>query len=482
LVRLQQDAQQIEQRQQMSLAAWDATVKQTGVTAKVTPDKLRQVVDDLTRLNQLQSQHRERIAAREAADRQWDHWCQRLAAAAGDELSADRRHDPLAMLQDLARLVRQWEDQRQQVRRLRDDEERLQRKEERHQRRLRYVHHREQELLAAAGALDQQDLCRRVALYREFAVLSARLDGLEKELRDELADTDESTIGRFYEEHLPPQRQAEVEERLRNLGAIDQRLAAIQARRAEVTQQCQRHADQRESARISLQSAIVGQQIADAAERWRLLATISFLLKSVYKKYEKERQPVLLREASQYFTRLNQGHYPRIWSPLAEDVLLVDTADGRTLPMDQLSRGTRDQAQLCLRLALVSAYAKRGAPLPLILDDVLVNSDVARTEAAAGLLQEFARQGHQVIVMTCHQHVASAFRGLQADVRELPSHRASSDMVALGERRSARRRQPVPQRRSAVITPSVLLGYCEGDPRSSRQVATAGSSTLAHAS
>ena len=102
------------------------------------------------------------------------------------------------------------------------------------------------------------------------------------------------------------------------------------------------------------------------------------MLESIRKTYEKERQPETLQEASGYLERMTEGRYGRIWTPLDEKVLLVDDAAGRPLAIEVLSQGTREQLFLALRLALVSSYARRGAVLPMILDDVLVNFDTQR--------------------------------------------------------------------------------------------------------
>jgi hypothetical protein len=59
--------------------------------------------------------------------------------------------------------------------------------------------------------------------------------------------------------------------------------------------------------------------------------------------------------------------------------------------------------------------------VPLVLDDVLVNFDAERARLAAGLLRDFARAGQQVLLFTCHDHIARLFKSLKVEVRELPS-------------------------------------------------------------
>jgi hypothetical protein len=92
------------------------------------------------------------------------------------------------------------------------------------------------------------------------------------------------------------------------------------------------------------------------------------------------------------------------------------------MAVEVLSRGAREQLFLSLRLALAAHFARRGAALPLILDDVLVNFDMDRARAAAQVLRDFAGLGHQMLVFTCHDHIAKLFRGLKTPVCELPSN------------------------------------------------------------
>ena len=89
--------------------------------------------------------------------------------------------------------------------------------------------------------------------------------------------------------------------------------------------------------------------------------------------------------------------------------------------MQVLSRGTREQLFVSLRLALVAAYARRGIHLPMILDDVFVNYDAGRTRTACSVLREFAKQGHQLLVFTCHEHVWRMFQDIKVDCRRIPN-------------------------------------------------------------
>ena len=117
---------------------------------------------------------------------------------------------------------------------------------------------------------------------------------------------------------------------------------------------------------------------------------------------------------------MTAGRYRKVWTPLGERILRVEDQYGKLLPVEVLSRGTREQLFLALRLALVKGYAQRGVRLPLILDDLLVNFDAERARAAALVLRDFADEGHQLFVFTCHEHIARLFHSLQVTVRPMP--------------------------------------------------------------
>ena len=181
-------------------------------------------------------------------------------------------------------------------------------------------------------------------------------------------------------------------------------------------------AEDRQLAHKQLDLAVVEKRLEDAIHRWRVLAVTGRILEAIRTTYEHERQPETLREASGYLDRLTQGRYRRVWTPLGERALRVEDGDGRSLPVELLSRGTREQLFLGLRLALAAYYARRGAPLPLVLDDVLVNFDSERAKAAASVLRDFAAEGHQLLVFTCHEHIARLFRSFKLNVSDLPDN------------------------------------------------------------
>jgi hypothetical protein len=66
----------------------------------------------------------------------------------------------------------------------------------------------------------------------------------------------------------------------------------------------------------------------------------------------------------------------------------------------------------------------------MILDDVFVNFDADRTKTACAVLRDFAKQGHQLLVFTCHEHVWRMFQELNVDTRKIPNRFSDVEEVA----------------------------------------------------
>jgi len=80
-----------------------------------------------------------------------------------------------------------------------------------------------------------------------------------------------------------------------------------------------------------------------------------------------------------------------------------------SLELDALSDGTVDAVYLALRLAVVQEHNETGEPLPFVADDLLLNLDNRRAEAALRTLAEVAHSS-QVLLFTHHAHMLDLAR------------------------------------------------------------------------
>jgi len=193
------------------------------------------------------------------------------------------------------------------------------------------------------------------------------------------------------------------------LRQLAQAQRALSERRGRCRAQLERWEADREIASLRSKEEILRAKASELAERYALDRLALGLLLQAQRRFEQEQQPRILRLASRAFRELTGGRYVRVQARATEPgSLFVLEAEGGEWPAEQLSRGTRDQLYLAFRLAVIEDFGDSRSPLPIILDDVLVNFDRQRARCAVKVLAQLAPR-HQVIAFTCHEEVKDLF-------------------------------------------------------------------------
>jgi uncharacterized protein YhaN len=320
-------------------------------------------------------------------------------------------------------------------------------------RRIERLIRRRRLLLRDCQVIDVATFRRRAEESTKLAALIADRDAASREIASLLSGV---TTEEAAESLIAGKTAAEVEAlhsaAAARLNDARDRHRQLCERRGQLNEQIRTLIANRQPAVKRFELSKIEQRLSAAIERWQILTVTRGVLLSVKEDYERNRQPETLREASEYLTQLTRGHYTRVWTRFGENALLVDDAAGKPLAVDMLSRGTREQLFLSLRLALVSLFARRGIELPMILDDVLVNFDSDRAAAAVRVLRKFGERGHQLLVFTCHEHIARMFKLKDVDVRRLPDNAVGGrDLPFEIENRPRRKSRPRPV--EEVVTP-----------------------------
>ncbi len=156
------------------------------------------------------------------------------------------------------------------------------------------------------------------------------------------------------------------------------------------------------------------QQLQDAYREWLTARIALKVIDAAVSRYEEERQPAVIRLAQTTFTTMTNSRYEKLLKPLDSDELQLRDVSGTQRTVGSLSRGTREQLYLAMRLGLIEQYEQSAEPLPVIMDDIIVNFDDTRGPLAVQALADFARD-RQVIVMTCHDSTRQLYRDAGAN-------------------------------------------------------------------
>lgn len=403
-------------------ARWRKALEHRGLPTNLSPRDVRQIAahrhtlltldDDRRRLSEEARHKREELAA---------------AGRRIDELLVECELVPESTPLEHLRLLKERLDaDRAVVRRRAALTRRLETARRRHRDLLRQVKVAERvvrEFYVRWGVTGQDEFLARVDRRPEYEQLRLDAEAADRDWHDARRRTTEPPeLDQWLADAGAVPLEARLAEACDRTARHRTALAEARERRASVGKRLEAAAADRGNEAVQAELAAVEQLVAEQQERRRVLERARILLEETRAAVARDHQPPVLREASRWLTRLTEGRYLSITTAVDEARLEIHERDGQIWKPERLSRGTREQVFLALRLALVRDLGRHDVSLPVVMDDALVNFDDTRARAAARTLVEFlAEQGaeRQMLVFTCHAHVAAMFHEAGAHVRSL---------------------------------------------------------------
>ncbi|MBK8907664.1 MAG: AAA family ATPase [Rhodospirillales bacterium] len=208
--------------------------------------------------------------------------------------------------------------------------------------------------------------------------------------------------------------------------ALDQEIAELSTRRSELARRIGEISNQLQgmdggdaAARAAQDAEAQLARIREDAERCITYRVAIALLTRAVAAYRESHQGPLLAHAGALFGSLTCRSFEGLATDLDDrdqPVLLGIRPGGASLTVDAMSDGTRDQLYLAIRLAAIEAYLAHNEPMPLVLDDILINFDDARAAATLRVLYDLSRRT-QVLLFTHHTHLIDLARAAIGEQR-----------------------------------------------------------------
>ena len=271
-------------------------------------------------------------------------------------------------------------------------------------------------LLRQAEAADPEDFLRRHALKIEREALIRRRDDLEDALRLAAADTPFADFVEAFAHLEKEDLENRVEQLTGRLAVLVETEKSNSDALRKLALRLEHLAASESPAALRRREAALAESLQQLGREWGRLALAHSLVSKAKRRFEEERQPDVVRIASALFATITGGRWLSINASLEDSSLKVLPPHGEPVAPDLLSRGTQEQLYLALRLAHIRNHAAHSAPLPVILDDILVNFDPERAERTIRALADLTRPGegaagrstpgHQVVFFTCHPQTA----------------------------------------------------------------------------
>ena len=393
---------------------WQAAVAPLGLLPNARPEQAQRLLEALAELSSQREQLaliERRILGIERDITAFADEVRELTAAFAPELSALSAPEAASRLLEMHRRASELQRQRSgidaELSRANHELGEADARRDKHARAL-------SELCREAGAADaaslldlEQKVERARALERELEELGARLA--------EVCEGDD--VDALVEEARGSDK-----------GAVAARLAELDdliALREDDTRETEREVTQlelglrtyegRDGADAAQELSATAARLAELSSAWVRRRMAGAVLERVVERYREKHQGPVLSRASELFRRLTLGRFARLQVGLEETRLeCVEAIDGKGVELEHLSTGVRMQLFLALKLASLEQYLKTAPPLPLVLDDVLVEWDDERSRVALGVLAEFSER-MQILLFTHHGRDLAAAEALADD-------------------------------------------------------------------
>ena len=261
---------------------------------------------------------------------------------------------------------------------------------------------------AALSSADELEAAERRSA--EMRDLDARLIEIEERLR---------RTGRPLEELVAQGADVQEEDLILEIDQLEQSVEASEQQRDDQNQKLaglERDFDAMDGGAAAAEAAAEAEealaQIAHLAVEYAQKRMAAVVLSREIQRFAKENQGPILTRTSELFLHMTLERYEGITSGFSDDdeaILLCRRAGGKTVGVEGLSGGTRDQLYLSLRLAALEHHMVQNEPMPLIVDDILVSFDDPRSAATLKLMGELAVES-QILFFTHHQRLVELAR------------------------------------------------------------------------
>ena len=282
-------------------------------------------------------------------------------------------------------------------------------------RRLEEINGELSEFLRSADALDEDSFIEKSKTVER----KKYLDGIIAEKKGYIQSR--VGLGDVYIKFIESVKLSSLEENHQKLNSVSRRLSELNAEKDQLLQligETKTRVDylvgNEDMSKQQAKLEIGRQKIRECSRKWAVNKIALYMLDKARKKYEKERQPAVIKLAEEIFGYVTKGNYSRIFKPMdSEDIFIVNKNE-QTKGLLEMSRGTREQLYLALRFGLIGEYEKRSEPLPIVMDDIFVNFDDDRNNQMRDRIIQFSKK-RQVIILTCHKHTFDAYSSLGAN-------------------------------------------------------------------
>lgn len=407
----QKEGVDVQKRLDTGHAAWEGWLVQTGL-GKLTRDEIRQAKDEWDQWKAVSTTLSQWMTRKADLSRQLSRWHDK-AEQIFREVGVREQVLPASV----EKVYKQWQGIRVQAAAAKEqDRQQEERKAQlaalRKDREIR--RNQQNELLAATGSQTDGEFRSKVLKFRQFQQYKEVYDQSEDHIRL-IAKTPKNLAALRHELkiHTLKNWKDELAYYERKIADSEKKLAEVAEKRGSIVERLSQMAKNEEYSQLLQEKQNHRAELDGKVDEWLTCLFAQEMLGQAQGYYERVRQPLVIRTASDYLHLMTQGRYTLQASFDGKELYAVDGTQ-RRIPEKQWSSGLGDQIYLAIRISLAMAFSKQIEPMPLILDDILVRFDEERQKQAIRFLAELGKT-EQVFLFTCSTQTRDIAKAVQQD-------------------------------------------------------------------
>ena len=274
-----------------------------------------------------------------------------------------------------------------------------------------------EELYKAVGVSDEQAFLKHYDEQEKRESLSQQLKQEKAVIQNRCGiDQFEATIAEL-ESSSRDEIEAAFLESKESLEKLEANISTINKEKGMLSSELKALLQPDEMYTLQSKQQSLQEKLKEETKSWMATKMAIEIVNKTKQQYERDKQPEVIKHATRYFKTITDDMYPELRISMSDrDVSVIDQ-NGKSKQVHELSRGTREQLLLAIRMGYIEEYERNTEALPVALDDILVNFDEGRAQNTARVLTEFAKT-RQVILFTCHKHSRDLFQECGGHVME----------------------------------------------------------------
>jgi len=265
--------------------------------------------------------------------------------------------------------------------------------------------------LGLLGAVNLEHAARTVADLRRRDELLLEAKGAEGDVLEVLQANDIAAADAFFSVDGPEEWRQDAEDAERRREVQERLCDELLLKRDAAQRALDAVGADAKAAEIEEERRTLRLEIEDGAARYLRLRAGMLAAEQALRLYRERHRSAMMRRASEAFRLVSRGAYRELATqpdPKGERLIAIGV-DGASKEAFELSKGTRFQLYLALRVAGYEEFAQMRPPVPFIADDIMETFDEMRAEEAFRVLGEMSLKG-QVIYLTHHRHLCAIAR------------------------------------------------------------------------